>query len=385
VEDYLSLDEHLSSEEKMIRDSVRRYVDNEALPLIPDAFEKGEFPEKIIKDVANLGLLGIYLPSAYGGADASATVYGLVCQELERGDSGLRSFVSVQSSLCMYPIFRFGNEEQRQRYLPAMARGEIIGCFGLTEPDSGSDPGSMTTTAKAVDGGWLLNGSKMWITNAPIADIAIVWAKTTDGIRAFIVEKEREGFKRIKIEKKLSLRFSSTGELAFSDCFIPEENLLPGSSKGLGAALACLTQARFGVAWGAMGAAMACYETALDYTKERKQFDKPLASFQLIQKDLVDIAVEIIKTQCFNLQLARLKEKDQLHPALVSMGKMNACRVALEISRKTRNLLGANGISLEYPIIRHMNNLESVYTYEGTDNIHHLIIGRYLTGLDAFK
>lgn len=385
MEDYLLLDQHFSDEEKLIRDSVRRFVDEMVIPLMPDAFEKAEFPKILIQKCAELGLLGMSLPPEFGGSNANAIAYGLVCQELERGDSGLRSFVSVQSSLCMYPIFRFGSDAQKQRWLLAMSQGEAIGCFGLTEPDSGSDPASMKTTAKKTAKGWVLNGSKMWITNAPVADLAIVWANTDEGIRGFIVEKERAGFERIAIEKKLSLRASTTGELVLSDCLIPEENMLPGSTKGIGAALSCLTEARHGIAWGAMGAAMACFEAALSYTKERKQFNKPLASFQLIQKDLVDMATEIAKTQCFNLQIGRLKEQDNLHPALVSMAKMNACYSALNIARKARNLLGANGISLEYPVIRHMANLESVFTYEGTDNIHHLIVGKYLTGLDAFS
>lgn len=384
MDDYLQLDQHFSDEERLVRDSVRRFVDEVAIPLMPDAFERGEFPPKLIEQVAQLGLLGMSLPPEFGGSNANAVAYGLACQELERGDSGLRSFVSVQSSLCMYPIFRFGSDAQKTRWLKDMAAAKVIACFGLTEPDSGSDPASMSTTAKKIDGGWLLNGSKMWITNAPIADIAIVWANTDDGIRAFIVEKEFKGFKRIEIEKKLSLRASSTGELVLQDVEVPDGNLLPGSERGLGAALACLNQARYGIAWGAMGAAMACYEATLGYTKERKQFKRPVASFQLVQKDLVDIAVEILKTQTFNLQLGRLKDRDEAHPALISMGKMNACHSALVIARKCRNLLGANGISLEYPIIRHMNNLESVFTYEGTDNIHHLIVGKYLTGLDAF-
>ena len=385
MDDLLFLDEQLSEDEKMIRDSVARFVSQDVTPLMEEAFEQGQFPRQLIKQSADLGLLGLTLPEQYGGAEASYTAYGLVCQELERGDSGLRSFVSVQSSLCMYPIFRFGSEEQRQRFLPDMARGELIGCFGLTEPDSGSDPASMKTRAKKVDGGWILNGSKMWITNAPIADLAIVWAKTDEGIRGFIVEKDFDGFTRTEIKHKMSLRASITGELFFEDVFVPDENFLPGSIKGLGAPLSCLSQARYGIAWGAMGAAMACFDIARIYLLEREQFNRPLASFQLIQKDLADMYSEIIKAQCVNLQVAKLKEQGRETPTMISLAKGNACRNALEIARKCRNLLGGNGISLEYNIIRHMMNLESVFTYEGTDNVHTLVLGRHITGINAFE
>ncbi|MEE9451253.1 MAG: acyl-CoA dehydrogenase family protein, partial [Gammaproteobacteria bacterium] len=309
---------------------------------------------------------------------------GLACQELEAGDSGLRSFVSVQSSLCMFPIFAFGDEAQKKRFLPAMARAELIGCFGLTEPDAGSDPGSMRTTAKKVSKGWQLNGSKMWITNAPSADLAIVWAKTDAGIRGFIVEKEFKGFTRREIHQKMSLRASATGELIFENVFVPDENFLSGSEKGLVAALSCLTQARYGIAWGAMGAAMACFDIAKQYALERKQFNKPIAAFQLIQKDLAEMLTEITKAQCLNLQIGRLKEAGQATHVMISMAKLNACRQALHIARSARNILGANGISLEYHVIRHMENLESVFTYEGTDNIHTLVLGKYITGVDAF-
>lgn len=385
MEDFFHLDKLYTDEERMIRDSVGRFVDEEVIPKIGEYYDRGEYPDYLTRKVADLGLFGLTLPEKYGCAGASGTAYGLVCQELERGDSGLRSFVSVQSSLCMYPIFAYGNDQQRDKFLSKMASAELIGCFGLTEPDSGSDPGSMKTTAKKVDGGWILNGSKLWITNAPIADLAIVWAKTADGIRGFIVEREFKGFSAFEIHQKMSLRASITGGLNFDDCFIPDENLLPGSEKGLAAPLGCLTQARYGIAWGAMGAAMACYQAALDYTKERKQFDKPIASFQLIQKDLVDMFNEIVKAQCMNYQLGQLKDSDNLNYVHVSLAKMNACREALKIARMARNLLGANGISLEYPVIRHMTNLESVFTYEGTDNVHHLIVGRYLTGENAFS
>ncbi len=384
MQDLYKIESLLSEEELLIRDTVRRFVDDEVLPVIADAYEQAVFPKQFIQRLAELGLLGITLPTEYGGADSSYVSYGLVCQELERGDSGLRSFASVQSSLCMYPIFAYGSDAQRQKWLPAMTRAELIGCFGLTEPDSGSDPGSMKTHAKKVDGGWLLNGSKMWITNATIADIAIVWAKTDAGIRGFIVEKDFPGFSTHAIENKMSLRASITGELVFADCFVPEENYLPGSDKGLAAPLGCLTQARYGIAWGSMGAAMACFDIALEYSKERQQFAKPIAACQLIQKDLADMYTEIVKAQCLNLQLGRMKDNGQADFNSVSLAKMNGCREAINIARMARNILGANGVSLEYHVIRHMTNLESVFTYEGTDNVHHLIVGKYLTGLNAF-
>lgn len=384
MDDLLFLDEQLQDDERMIRDSVSRFVTHDVIPLMAEAFEHAQFPKLLIKKSAELGLLGLTLPAQYGGAGASYVAYGLVCQELERGDSGLRSFVSVQSSLCMYPIFRYGNEEQRQRFLPAMAAGEVIGCFGLTEPDSGSDPASMRTTATKVAGGWRLKGTKMWITNAPIADIAVVWAKTEAGVRGFIVEKGSKGFSAPEIKQKMSLRASITGELVLEDVFVPDENLLEGSDKGLGAALSCLSQARYGIAWGAIGAAIACFDIAHDYLLERKQFKKPLASFQLIQKDLAQMYTEIIKAQCMNLQIGRLKDQKRETPVMISLAKGNACREALKIARTCRNLLGGNGISLEYHVIRHMLNLESVFTYEGTDNVHTLVLGRHITGISAF-
>lgn len=384
MEDFLLLDEQLSEDERLIRDTVARFVTDNVIPKMEVAYEKGFFPHEFIHQTAELGLFGMTLPEIYGGGGANYVSYGLVCQELERGDSGLRSFVSVQSSLCMYPIFQYGSEEQKKHFLPLMAQGKLIGCFGLTEPDSGSDPGSMRTTAKKTAGGWILNGSKMWITNAPFADMAIVWAKTEEGIRGFIVEKEFAGFQRNEIKHKLSLRASATGELSFQNCFVPDSHFLPGSDKGLAAPLGCLTQARYGIAWGAMGAGMACFDIARSYTLERKQFDKPVASFQLVQKDLADMFAEIIKAQCLNLQLGRLKDAGKATPAMVSLAKRNACHHALDIARKARNLLGANGISLEYHVIRHMTNLESVFTYEGTDNIHTLVLGRHITGINAF-
>lgn len=384
MDDLLMLDEQLQYDEKMVRETVAQFVKKDVVPKMPEAFEQGYFPREWIKQTAALGLLGLTLPAKYGGAGASYVSYGLVCQELERGDSGLRSFVSVQSSLCMHPIFHYGNEEQKKRFLPAMAAGEIIGCFGLTEADSGSDPASMRTVAKKVSGGWRLNGAKLWITNATIADIAIVWAKTEDGIRGFIVEKEFEGFKRKEIQLKMSLRASITGELIFDNVFVPDENRLPGSECGIKAPLSCLSQARFGIGWGAMGAAMACFDTTKAYLLERKQFNKPLASFQLVQNDLALMYTEIIKAQWLNLRIGRLKEQKQESHVMISLAKGNACREALNIARTCRNLLGANGISLEYHVIRHMLNLESLYTYEGTDNVHKLVLGRHITGINAF-
>lgn len=384
MDDLLFLDEQLNDDERMIRESVARFVSKEVTPLMAKSFEQAQFPLEFIRKCGEMGLLGLTLPAEYGGSEASYVAYGLVCQELEKGDSALRSFVSVQSSLCMYPIFRYGSEEQRLRFLPGMATGEIIGCFGLTEPDFGSDPAGMKTTAKKVDGGWCLNGSKMWITNSPIADIAIVWANTDEGIRGFIVDLQSTGVSCPEIKLKMSLRASVTGELVFDNVFIPQENYLPGSDKGLGAPLSCLSQARYGIAWGAMGAAMDCFDKTRDYLLDRKQFNKPLASFQLIQKDLADMYTEIIKAQLLNLQIGRIKDNHRENPVMISLAKGNACREALKIARKCRNLLGANGISLEYHVIRHMLNLESVFTYEGTDNIHLLVLGKHITGINAF-
>lgn len=384
MEDSLQIESQFSDEERLARDSVQQFVSNEFMPLIVDAYEKAQFPEQLIPRIAELGILGLTLPEEYGGSNASAVTYGLVCQELERGDSGLRSFVSVQNSLVMFPIFHYGSEAQKSRWLKLLAQGKKIGCFGLTEADSGSDPASMRTTATQVADGWLLNGSKMWITNASFADIAIVWAKTVDGVRGFIVEKEFPGFSCAEITHKMSLRASVTGELVFKNCLIPEENILPNAKRGLVDALHCLTEARYGIAWGATGAAMACYDIALNYAKERKQFNKPIGAFQLIQTNLVDMWAEINKNQLLNLHIGRLKDKNQANFALISLAKMNGARAALDIARRARNILGANGISLDYHVIRHMNNLETVFTYEGTDSIHHLILGKHLTGFDAF-
>lgn len=384
MEDFLLLDNSLLEEEKLVRDSVKRFIDNLPPKLFIEANDVGFFPTELIPEIAALGILGMTLPAEFGGSETSYVSYGLACQELEKADSALRSFVSVQSSLCMFPIFKYGSEGQKNRFLRDMAAGKVIGCFGLTEPDAGSDPASMKTEAEKVAGGWRINGTKMWITNAPIANIAIVWAKTPQGIRGFILERGMSGFKTPEIKEKFSLRASATGELVIEDCFVPDENYLPGSEKGLGAALSCLNQARYGIAWGAIGAAMSCFKTALEYTKERKQFKKALAGFQLVQSSLVKMFTEITKAQCLNLQIGRLKDQGLATPQMISLAKMNSCSEALKIARNARNLLGASGISLEYPVIRHMVNLESVFTYEGTDNIHHLILGKYLTDIDAF-
>jgi glutaryl-CoA dehydrogenase len=383
--DFFKLDALLSDEEKLVRDSVRAFVRDRVNPIIADCFEEGRFPKELIPEMAKLGLYGSTLPEQYGGAGAGNVSYGLICQELEACDSGIRSFVSVQSSLCMYPIFQFGSEEQREKYLPKMARGEIIGCFGLTEPNSGSDPGSMSTRAVRTRDGWLLNGGKTWITNGTLADIAIVWAKTDDNdtIRGFIVEKGTKGFTAADIKHKLSLRASVTSELFFQDCLIPEDNVLP-SSKGLKSPLMCLTQARYGIAWGAVGAASSCYQTALAYAKQRVQFNRPIAAFQLTQEKLVKMFTEISKAQLLCLRLGRLKDAGELEPAHVSMGKMNNVAMARECAQIARSILGGNGIVGEYPIMRHMCNLESVYTYEGTNEVHMLALGKHITGLDAF-
>lgn len=385
MEDFLHLNDQFSSEEKLVQNSVRNFVDEQVMPNINEAFEQATFLKEWVAGLAELGLFGLTLPENYGGGGVNAVGYGLACQELERGDSALRSFASVQNSLCIYPIFQYGTEEQKRHFLPDMIKGKRIGCFGLTEAFAGSDPAHLHTTARKVEGGWVLNGSKLWITNAPIADIGIIWAQTPEGIRGFIVEKDFKGLTSQTTHQKMSLRASITGELSFQDCFIPDDHYLPGTEKGLVSALNCLSQARYGIAWGAMGAASACFEIALEYTKERTQFNQPLAAFQLVQKDLVDMFTEICKTQVFNLHLGRLKDKNELNFAAISMAKMNACREALKIARMARNLLGANGITLDYHVIRHMTNLESVFTYEGTDNIHHLIVGKAITGLDAFS
>ena len=382
--DFLFFSEQLTEDEQLVQDTIRNFVVDDVKPLLLESYEKASFPMELSSMASSLGLFGMTLPAEYGGGGLNSVCYGLACQELEAGDSGLRSFVSVQSSLCMYPIFTFGTEEQRKNYLPEMAKGEIIGCFGLTEPNSGSDPASMKTFAKKTKGGWILNGSKLWITNATIADIAIIWANTDDGIRGFIVPTDSKGFQATELKYKMSLRASITGEIGLNNVFVSDENYLTRSDVGLKAPLSCLTQARFGIAWGAMGAARNCYEIALNYVKERKQFGKPIASKQLIQKELVGMYSEICKAMYLNLHVAKLKDENKVNHVMVSLIKRNSCKEALKIARNARNLLGANGISLEYDVIRHMNNLESVFTYEGTDNIHTLTIGRALTGISAF-
>ncbi len=381
--DLYNIDRLLSEEERMVRDTVRKFVNDRVLPIIGEHFEAGTFPRELIPEIAELGLLGMHL-EGYGCAGLSAVCYGLACQELEAGDSGLRSFVSVQGSLAMFPIYAFGSEEQKQHWLPRMARGEVIGCFGLTEPDSGSDPSSMRTTARREGDSYILNGTKMWITNGGIADLAVVWAKTDEGIRGFLVERGTPGFTTSDVHHKLSLRASITSELHFEECRIPAGNVLP-EVRGLRGPLSCLNEARYGIAWGATGAARACYEVALNYAKTRVQFDRPIGSFQLVQQKLAIMATELVKAQLLALQLGRLKDEGLLHPVQISVAKRNNVREALKTAREARSVLGANGITLEYPISRHSNNLESVYTYEGTDDIHTLIIGQAITGLNAFS
>jgi len=380
--DLYNIDSLLSEEERMVRDTVRQFVRERVLPIIGEHFEAGTFPRELIPAVAELGLLGMHL-QGYGCAGLSAVCYGLACQELEAGDSGLRSFVSVQGSLAMYPIYAFGSEEQKQRWLPGMAKGEIIGCFGLTEPDFGSDAAGMITSARRDGDSYVLNGAKMWITNGSIADVAVVWAKAEDGIRGFLVERGMSGFSTNDIHHKLSLRASITSELHFDECRVPASNMLP-DVRGMRGPLSCLNEARFGIAWGATGAARACYEMALEYAKSRIQFKKPIASFQLVQQKLAIMATELVKGQLLALQLGRLKDEGLLHPVQISVAKRNNVREAIKTAREARTVLGANGITLEYPISRHMNNLESVFTYEGTDDIHTLIIGQAITGINAF-
>ncbi len=381
--DLYNVDGLLTEEERMVRDTVRQFVRERVTPIIGEHFEAGTFPRELIPEIASLGLLGMHL-EGYGCAGLSAVSYGLACQELEAGDSGIRSFVSVQGSLAMFPIWAFGSEEQKQRWLPKMAQGEAIGCFGLTEPDHGSDPSGMLTNARLDGDSYVLNGSKMWITNGGVADIAVVWAKLDDTIRGFLVERGTPGFTSSNIHHKLSLRASITSELHFDDCRIPASNILPGV-KGLRGPLSCLSEARFGIAWGALGALRACYEAALEYSKTRVQFNRPIAGFQLVQLKLATMATELTKGQLLALQLGRLKDEGLVHPVQISIAKRNNVREALKTAREARSILGANGVTLEYPISRHMNNLESVYTYEGTDDIHTLIIGQAITGENAFS
>ena len=373
----------LNEEERAVQESVARFTNERVLPIIGDAFDQARFPDELVPEIASLGLLGATLPTEYGGGGLGAVSYGLICQELERGDSGLRSFVSVQSSVCMYPIYAYGSEEQRQQWLPAMARGELIGCFGLTEAHGGSDPASMKTRAVRDGSDWRISGSKMWITSGPVADLAIVWAQTEDGIQGFVLEKGMAGFTTQEIKHKMSLRASLTGALFFDDVRVPDSHRLP-NVKGLKGPLGCLTQARYGISWGPIGAAIACLDEALGYAKERVLFGRPLAATQSAQIKLAEMARRITTAQLLALQLGRLKEAGQLQPQQVSLAKWNNCRMAIDIARECRDLLGGAGITTEHVAIRHALNLESVITYEGTETVHQLVIGRELTGINAF-
>jgi glutaryl-CoA dehydrogenase len=380
--DLYDIDPLLSDEERMVRQTVREFVDAELLPVIREAWEVGKLPQPLVPKIAEMGLLGATI-QGYGCAGMNSVAYGLSMQELERGDSGIRSFASVQSALVMYPIHAFGSEKQKDRLLPKLQKAELIGCFGLTEPDFGSNPGGMKTRAVKKGDRWILNGNKMWITNSPLAHLAVVWAKVDDVVHGFLVERGTKGFETPEIKGKLSLRASDTGEIVLRDCEIPEENRLP-KTQGLKSALSCLNQARYGIAWGAVGAAMGCYEEALDYAKQRVQFTKPIAGYQLVQAKLVEMASEITKAQLLCLQLGRLKDQGKSTFVQVSIAKRNNVHQALEIARTARDILGGNGILNEYSAMRHACNLESVYTYEGTHDIHTLIIGEHLTGLPAY-
>jgi glutaryl-CoA dehydrogenase len=380
--DLYDIQSELSDDEAMVKDTVARFVDDRVIPVMQEAFEQHEFPRHLVGEVAELGLLGSSI-EGYDCAGMNSVSYGLICQELERGDSGLRSFVSVQSSLVMFPIHAYGSDEQKDRWLPAMARGEAIGCFGLTEPHGGSDPGNMKTHAKRDGDDWILNGSKMWITNAGIAHCAVVWAKTDEGIKGFIVEKDMPGFAAQEIENKFSLRASVTGALFFDNVRVPKDNVLPGVSS-LKGPLSCLTQARYGITWGVIGAAQACLDEVLNYTQDRVLFGKPIANTQTIQIRMADMARRITTAQLLSLRLGRLKDAGKMQPTQVSLAKWNNCRAALDIARDARDILGGSGISAEYVPIRHMLNLESVITYEGTETIHQLVVGKELTGVNAF-
>ena len=381
--DFYRTDDLLTEEERLVRSTVGRFVDQRFLPIIAEHYEAATFPMEIVPELAKLGVFGMHL-HGYGAAGMSNVMYGLACQELERGDSGLRSFVSVQGSLCMFPIHRYGSEEQKQRWLPKMAAGEVIGCFGLTEPEFGSNPAGMATRARRDGKDWILNGTKRWITNGNVADLAIVWARSEQGIRGFLVEKDTKGFEARQIHHKLSMRASVTSELVLDDCRIPAGNELP-EAQGLKAPLSCLNEARYGIVWGVLGAAIACYRSALEYAKARVQFDRPIAGYQLTQEKLVNMLTEITNGQLLALQLGRMKDEGKATATQISMAKLNNVREALQIAREARSILGANGISLEYPVMRHMNNLETVLTYEGTSEIHMLAIGEEITGLAAFK
>ena len=380
--DFLAIDALLDDEERLIRDTVRAFVRDRISPNIGQWFEEGTLPREIGRELGALGLLGMHL-HGYECPGASAVAYGIACMELEAGDAGVRSFASVQGSLAMFAIHRFGSEEQKREWLPAMARGEKIGCFGLTEPDFGSNPADMRTTARRDGSDWVIDGTKMWITNGSFADLAIVWARTDEGIAGFVVPTDTKGFSTNLIHRKLSLRASVTSELVLENVRLPDSARLPGAH-GLGGPLACLNEARFGIVWGVMGAARSCYATALEYAKSRVQFDRPIAAFQLTQEKLVNMLLELQKGTLLALHLGRMKDEGRLHPTQVSFGKLNNVREALTIAREARSILGANGVTLEYPIIRHMNNLESVLTYEGTSEIHLLVIGQAITGLPAF-
>lgn len=382
--DYYNLDDLYTDEEKAIRDTVRDFVDNEVIPIIEKYNQEMKFPTQLIPKMGELGLFGPTLPVEYGGMGINNISYGLIMQELERGDSGVRSFASVQSALVMYPIYTYGSEEQKKYWLPKLAAAEKIGCFGLTEPDFGSNPGGMITKAEKVSDGYLLNGAKMWITNGTIADVAVVWAKLDGKVKGFLVEKGTKGFSAPETKGKLSLRASVTSELVFEDCLIPAENILPNSG-GLKSPLSCLTQARYGIAWGVIGMAMHCYHTALEYTKSRIQFGKPLAAFQITQEKLAFMLTEITKAQLLDYRLAQMKDNGTMRPQQVSMAKRNNCELAKTIASMAREMLGANGILDEYPIMRHLNNIESVKTYEGTHEMHTLILGEDITGLSAFE
>lgn len=381
--DFLQVDALLDGEDRLLRDTVREWVGDRIVPHVADWFEEGYFPRELAKEMGDLGLLGMHL-DGYGCAGTSAVQYGLACTELEAGDSGARSFVSVQGSLSMFPIWAFGSETQKQEWLPGMAAGEIIGCFGLTEADSGSDPGSMKTHAKRDGDDWVINGSKMWITNGGVADVAVVWAQTDEGVRGFIVPAGTPGFTTNDVHKKLSLRASVTSELVLDDVRLPGDAVLP-NVVGLKGPLACLNEARFGILFGAVGAARACYEAALDYAKDRQQFGKPIASFQLTQRKLVEMMVAVNRGMLVALHIGRMKDAGTAGVEDVSFGKMDNVKMALDVAREARSVLGANGITLEYPVIRHMNNLESVFTYEGTNEIHMLIMGQAITGIAAFS
>ncbi len=382
--DFYKVDDLLSTDELLVRDTIRNFVSREVVPIMDKHFEEGSFPTHLIPGMAQLGVYGANLPEEYGCAGMNNVAYGLVMQELERGDSALRSFASVQGALVMYPIYTFGSAEQRGYWLPKLANGERIGCFGLTEPDHGSDPASMSTRAVRSGDEWVLNGAKSWITNGTIADVAVVWAKVDGEVNGFLVEKGTKGFAAPEIKHKMSLRASVTSQLIFEDCRIPCVNRLP-KAQGLRGPLMCLNQARYGIAWGTLGAAMACYDTSLEYAKARTQFGRPIGSFQLVQEKLVYMLTEITKGQLLALQLGRLKDSGKLHFTQTSLAKRNNVAIALETARLARDILGANGISLEFPVIRHMCNLESVKTYEGTHDIHALIVGQAITGLSAFK